>query len=120
MANAPKVLEKKITTVLQAWRQFRPDKTFSGLTLEEFEAIVKPSQDVRKKMGALETQLQSLIATRNTCDRVTLDVIQKVASSVKGDLEEGDDGGFYGALGYVRKSERKCGLVRRKKPAPEA
>lgn len=47
-----------------------------------------------------------------------LALIGLVVNAVKGDPEEGEDGEFYEALGYVRKSERKSGLSRGKKPAP--
>jgi hypothetical protein len=37
-------------------------------------------------------------------------------SAVKADPEEGPDGELYGAMGFVRRSERKSGL--RRFPAP--
>lgn len=38
--------------------------------------------------------------------------VQLVVNAVRGDPDEGEDGEFYDALGYVRKSERKSGLRR--------
>jgi len=40
-----------------------------------------------------------------------------LVNAVKGDPTEGEDGVFYEALGYVRKSERRSGLSRSKKLA---
>ena len=118
MANAPKIVEQKLATFLKAWKDIRPDKAFGGLSLEQFEAIVKPSQDVRARMHDLQLELKGLIALRNTSDKTTLQAISDVANSVKGDRTEGADGELYGALGYVRKSERKRGLTRKKKKLP--
>ena len=118
MADGPQKLENKYELVIKAWKQFRPDKSFQGVTLEQFEALVKPSQDIRARMAALQAELDGTVATRTTCDQVTRKAIRNLVNTVKGDPDEGEDGEFYGALGYVRQSERKHGLTRKKKQPP--
>jgi hypothetical protein len=49
---------------------------------------------------------------RDVADKASVAAIQLVVNAVKGDPEEGEDGEFYEALGYVRKSERSSGLHR--------
>jgi hypothetical protein len=38
--------------------------------------------------------------------------------AVAGDPAYGNDSPLYGAMGFVRKSEKKSGLTRKKKPQP--
>lgn len=113
MADAPKVLEEKLETILTAWRQLRPEKAFNGMSLAQFEEITQPSRDCRARMCDLEMQLRGLIATRATSDEAAWQAISRLANSVKGDPSEGEDSDFFGALGYVRKGERKRGLTRK-------
>ncbi len=40
----------------------------------------------------------------------------KVGTGVAGSPDYGDDSPLYGAMGFVRKSEKKSGLTRKKKP----
>lgn len=41
-----------------------------------------------------------------------------VGNGVRGDAAYGDDSLLYGAMEFVRKSERKSGLTRKTKPPP--
>ena len=43
-----------------------------------------------------------------------------MVNGVKGDPDFGEDSDLYEAMGYVRKSERKSGLTRKKKTPPPA
>lgn len=54
----------------------------------------------------------------NEVNEVTLKGVnvQKVSMSVAGDPAYGNDSPLYGAMGFVRKSEKKSGLTRKKKP----
>ena len=40
--------------------------------------------------------------------------MRSIVHGVKGDLEEGEDGELYAAMGFVRKSLRSSGLTRRR------
>ncbi len=102
---------------MNAWQTLRPEKSFAGLSLEQFKAKIKASLDARAAIAALENQLLAAQNQRDDADKASLATIALVVNAVKGDPEEGEDGEFYEALGYVRKSERKSGL-RRGKLAP--
>jgi len=114
MAATPKDSLEKINAVTNAWETLRPDKTFAGMTLAQFKAKVKPSLDARAEIGTLESQLVAAQNKRDDSDAAAITAIQFVVNSVKGDPAEGEDGEFYEALGYVRKSERSSGLHRGK------
>jgi len=120
MPNNPKQSEARITEVLNAWETLRPAKTFAGFTLAQFKAKVKTSTDARVSIGALENQLMAAQNQRDEADKASMAAISLVVNAVKGDPEEGEDGELYEAMGYVRKSERKSGLSRGKKPVPVA
>lgn len=113
MSTSKRTLER-ITDVTRGWENLRPTKQFSGLTLEQFKAAVKPSLDIRAEMADLESRLLALAARRAAADEMSLATVQSVVHGVKGDREEGEDGELYEAMGFVRKSQRLSGLTRRR------
>jgi hypothetical protein len=121
MPLAPKKTEVRLNETLNAWQTLRPNKAFGGMTLDQFKARLKPSFDSRATIAALDNQLLAAQNQRDDADADSLAAINLVVNSVKGDPQEGEDGEFYEALGYVRKSERKSGLRRGKvRPAVAA
>lgn len=116
MPAAPKIIEEATTRILQAWETLAADKTFAGMSLAQFKTKVKPSFDARETIAALEQQLTAALNQRDDADRETQRLTSLVVNAVKGDPEFGEDSDLYEAMGYVRKSERKTGLTR-KKPA---
>ncbi|MEJ1962639.1 MAG: hypothetical protein WDO56_14280 [Gammaproteobacteria bacterium] len=104
----------RITSVTRGWANLRPNKQFSGLTLEKCNEIVKPSLDIRAEQAELESRLRALDARLAAADAVSLATVQSVVHGVKGDLAEGDDGELYEAMGFVRRSQRSSGLTRRR------
>lgn len=117
MADSPKVIEDRYTRILNAWRTLAPDKTFGGMTLAQFETQVGKSDAVREKLDQLDDQLKQEQANRQSEDEKTLKNCDAVVKSVVADPEYGDDSALYEAMGYVRKSERKSGLTRKKTEA---
>jgi len=107
----------KINQVITAWETLRPAKTFAGLTLAQFKTTVQPSIDTRATIESLKDQLAAGQSQREDADEASIDTILLVVNAVKGEPTEGEDGELYEAMGYVRKSERRSGLSRGKKPA---
>lgn len=116
----PKQSEKRLKTVLNAWETLRPTKTFGGFTLEEFRTKIQPSASTRATIVTLDNQLVAAQNQREEADKESLAAVALVVNSVKGDPTEGEDGELYEAMGYVRKSERRSGLRRGKRPAAAA
>ena len=108
----------KITRTLQAWETLRPKKSFAGMTLHQFKATVQPALDVRAPIAGLRDELKDKLKKRQEADGVAITACLNVANAVRGDVEEGEDSGFYKALGYIPKSERRSGLHRNITPLP--
>jgi hypothetical protein len=109
--------EAKINQVVTAWESLRPEKTFAGLTLAQFKTAIQPGIDAHDRVEALKDQLTACQTERGELLEEALHTIMRVVNAVRSDVDEGEDGAFYEALGYVRKSERKSGLSRGKRPA---
>lgn len=118
MSN-PKRTEGRMNAILHAWKSLRSDKPFAGMALAEFEEKIKPSRDTRDQIAALQSQLDAATTRRDAADDETERLCKLVINSVKGDVAEGSDGELYGAMGFVRDSERDSGLTRRSGDTPE-
>ncbi|MFA6287418.1 MAG: hypothetical protein WC661_08525 [Opitutaceae bacterium] len=116
--NKPQESLDKIDIVENAWKTLRPAKTFAGFTLEQFQAKLKPSRDARAEIARLDAETKAAQNRRDVADAESLKVIDRVVKSVVADEDEGDDGDLYETMGYVRKSEARSGLTRRKAVAP--
>ena len=114
----PKRVANKLQKVIDAWTTLRPAKTFAGMTLEQFEAQVKPSLDARGQLTTLQSQTTDSRTQRRQSDGASLDLAQLVVNSVKGDPAEGENGSLYAAMGYVPKSARRSGLTRKGQTTP--
>ncbi|MEN9575249.1 MAG: hypothetical protein RL514_3104 [Verrucomicrobiota bacterium] len=119
MAN-PKETGDWLAKLVKAWKENAAEKQFAGMTLAQFEAKVKPSFDARDAVAGLEAKLVTALNTREDADKLSVPEAQLVVNSVKGDPNFGEDSSLYEAMGYVRKSERKSGLKKGKKPTPPA
>lgn len=115
MAKSPKDNLDRINTASAAWSNLRPEKTFAGMTLDQFREKIAPSLATRSTIARLENELVAAQNQRDDADRVALEAMQLVVNAIKGDPDEGEDGELYEAMGYVRKSERKSGLSRKAK-----
>lgn len=111
-SSKPSKTEQRMSAIHDAWKTLRPAKTFAGMTLAEFEARIKPSQDTRTELAALNDQVDAAILRRDKADDETDRLVKLVVNSVKGDVDEGTDGELYKAMGYVPDSERDSGLTR--------
>ena len=105
----------RIRETLSAWNENAPDAKFADMTLEEFETAVQPPITIRKDIVTLAKKLSSKKTKRADADKAAGDVLELVINSVRGTPGFGPDSAMYRACGYVRKSERKSGLTRKKK-----
>ena len=105
----------RFTRMIEAWEKYAANRNFGGLTLAQFKALAQPAFDVRKQIKALDDQMLDLINIRNGADEDCAAKAKLVVNSVVGDVDFGPDSSLYEAMGYVRESERKTGLTRKKK-----
>ena len=117
MAGSPKDYGDKIANVLKAWKDVCPTKSFAGMTLAQFTTKVQPSLDARTHLDSLEDQRIAAETDRDNADVESMKQVNLVVNAVKGDPTEGEDGEFYAAMGYIRKSDRASGKTNKKKSA---
>ena len=103
--------------IVSAWTEFAQNASFAGMTLEAFKQAAASSVLVRSSMESAKTNLKGGIALRKAADAVTLDLLNRVVSSVKGEAGFGNDCPLYRALGYKPASERRS-AKRASAPAP--
>src|SRR5437868_15435562 len=115
MANTPKKNEDKMLKVKNAWKNLAEEKTFGGMTLAQFETQVNASLAPRQRLDEIDDEKMEQQALRESEDEVTLGKIELVVAGIIADPAYGSDSALYEACGYVRKSERKSGLTRKKK-----
>jgi hypothetical protein len=116
----PKKVAEKLQSVIDAWTTLRPTKSFAGMTLEQFKAKVQPSLDTRSSLTTLRSQATDHLTQRQLSDDASIGLAQLVVNSVKGDVEEGENGSLYAAMGYVTKNARQSGLTRKGQTTPPA
>ena len=117
MATSPKDSEEKMLKILNAWKTLAPNKTFGGFKVSEYEAQVNKSLAPRTRLDQLEDERLQEIASREAEDAVMMKDAQFIVNGVLADPEFGDDSALYEAFGYVRKSDKKSGLTRKKSAA---
>ena len=113
--ESPKANEDKYAKIEDSWAQQAPDAAFGGMTLVQFRTRIKPSKDTRTTVKSLEDQLNVAQNNRETADVDTMAAVDLVVKGVVGDPTFGDDSALYEGMGYIRKSQRKSGLTRKKK-----
>lgn len=118
MPNNPEGFKAKLDKVIKAWGDKAPKASFGGMTYTDFQTAVKPSYDARVKIDQGEQMIQDGTNEREDADVVSNDKLLLVVNAVKGDPAYGEDSDLYEGMGYIRKSERKSGLTRKKNTPP--
>ncbi|HEY0944590.1 MAG TPA: hypothetical protein VGD81_04955 [Opitutaceae bacterium] len=104
---------KRLTTIIDAWTNLSPAKSFAGMTLAEFEVAIAASVEVRSRLVSANERAAAARVDRDNADRRTMPILDRVVAAVVADRTEGNDSVLYAAMGYVRKSDRRSGLTRR-------
>jgi hypothetical protein len=112
--KAPKQTEKKLRDFLKAWKDLASTKTIGDMTLAQAEEALKPSFDTRSEITEGENLLLSRINGRETADKNSLKLMNRLINAIKADATLGEDSDLYEAVGYVRASERRTGKRRGK------
>jgi hypothetical protein len=119
MAKSPKANMEKLERVLTAWQTISNDKRFGGMSVNDFESFVNASRNSRVLINTIEDQKTEALAQRESNDEIGLGKLELVVAGVLADPTEGANSALYEAMGYVKKSDRKSGLTRKKKvPKP--
>lgn len=106
--------------VATAWELSAKDKTFGGLTLDEYKAQIAKCKAKRETLAQLETLRSSGVKERMLEDESLTEVTYRVVDGVKCAPEHGRNSPLYRAMGYVPYDERRSGLTRKRtEDAPE-
>ena len=114
MARSPKYNEKKMMEILNAWRTLAADKTFGDMTFAQYETQVNKSLAPRQRLIEIEDEKIEQQTLRGSEDETTLGKVELIVAGVIADPAFGSDSALYEAMGYIRKSDRKSGLTRKK------
>ena len=116
MAKGQKSKYEQVKQILAGWKKVRPSKVLDGQTVDQFTTNkLKACNDARDNFESLKLQLVAASNARDKADDAAYVAAQDIVKAVRADKTEGgDDGDLYEAMGFVRKSERKSGLSRRK------
>lgn len=103
-----------LETTAAALREFAPDTAFGGVKLADFEPFVETCRKDRDDIVDHDNLGKGLIVKRENDDDTALGKRELIVNGVIGDPNFGPDSALYEALGFVRKSDRKSGLTRKK------
>lgn len=114
MAINIKRIKEDCDQMSAGWEQ-AADVEFNGIKKADFDAK-------RTAADALEAEIDQDEAALKAKKDVFIDMHKdldsdrsRVGKGVAGHKDYGDDSPLYGSMGFVRKSERKSGLTRKKK-----
>ena len=110
-----KEIKEQCNIMYDAWFEGAKSDKFNGIDIDSFKADIDAAAVADAEIGDLEAQLK---IKRDIRDGKYADLNQKrskIGQGVVGTASYGDDSPLYGAMGFVRKSERKSGLTKKKK-----
>jgi len=111
----PKGNETVFARGLRALRNNAPDTKFKGKGLADFSAQVERCMASRHRLEDLGSATGIELVVRETEDETALAMLDDIIDGVIGHEDFGDDSALYEELGFVRKSQRKSGLTRKRK-----
>ena len=118
MPSRNKQIRDRVTTMNNAWKQGAPTAVFRGISQTVFQTDINAAAAEEQEIANLEAQIQ---LKRTSVDerykKLNEDSI-KVRDGVEGHEDFGSDHPLVEAMGFVRASERKSGLTRKKGGAP--
>ena len=116
----PNVDNKKVREACNkmndAWLEGAPSAKFNGIAQDAFQADIEAAAADDAAIADLRSELNMKIDVRDDKYKALDQKRSKIGQGVAGDPAYGDDSPLYGAMGFVRKSEKKSGLTRKKKP----
>lgn len=117
MANVDvKGIRQKCNVMNDAWVEGAPSVNFNGIKQSDFQTAIEAADADDQAIEDLEIELKMKRDERDDKYKALDQQRSKVGQGVAGSPDYGNDSPLYGAMGFVRKSEKKSGLTRKKKP----
>lgn len=111
-----KVVREKCRVMNDAWVEGAPVVEFYGITQAHFLAGITAGAVDDVEIADLQAELKMKREVRDDKYVALNDKRSKVGLGVAGSAAYGNDSPLYGAMGFVRKSDRASGLTRKTKP----
>jgi len=114
MSVAVKRIKERVLRILNAWNEIAPNVLkFRKTAKADFQAKIAAGQAVEDEIVALRVQLKAKEDERDMIYASLDDDGVDIRKGVDGHEDYGTDSPLYGAMGFVRDSERDSGLTRR-------
>ena len=111
-----KRIKEKTIRIQNAWNEGAADVSeFRNTTKANFDADIIAAQAVDDEIANLKAQIKMKEDDRDDRYAKLADDAIDIAEGVRGHKDYGSDSPLYGAMGFVRKSEKKSGLTHKKK-----
>lgn len=108
-----KEIKERVTRMNDGWAEGAPTVAFSGVEQTEFADDIAAAAAIDKRLADLYAQEEMIRAEQETAYSNLNAKSVRVANGVRGDQNYGPDSPLYGAMGFVRNSERASGLTRK-------
>ena len=111
-----KSIRDKCNVMNEAWIEGAQGVTFYGITQTDFQNFITAVAAEEAAIADLESELKTKRDARDNKYVALNDKRIKIGHGVAGSPDYGNDSPLYGAMGFVRKSDRASGLTRKTKP----
>jgi len=116
MPTQTKRIRERVNRMNDAWSQGASTVVFGGITQTQFDTKIKAAATVDQEIDDMEAALVLKKQFRDGLYEELNDDSVKIVAGLKGDPAFGDDHPLLDAMGFVRDSQRKSGLTRKKEP----
>jgi len=100
---------KRVEKILSAWQSQAPEDSFYGMSLQEFEDVVRSAKEVRERLEVLKRETLALIHNRALLDKKCHALANGVVFAVRADPQHGANSPLYSLMGYVLESDKTTG-----------
>ena len=111
-----KRIREQCNVMNDAWFEGAKAITFNGITQGVFLTAIEAAAAKDAAIADREAELKMMRDVRDDDYKALDQQRSKVGLGVAGSPDYGNDSPLYGAMGFVRKSDKKSGLTRKKKP----
>ena len=109
------MIKKRAVKMNDAWKEGAPDVEFMDVSQTELNTKITNIETKEQTLDDLRAQVKMLEDEISDDYGELDDTIIDVGNGVRGSKAYGDDSPLYGAMGFVRKSDRASGLTRKTK-----
>lgn len=108
-------IKKRAVQMDDAWKEGAPSVEFMSVKQTDLNGKITNIETKEQTLDERRAQVK-ILEDEILDDYAELDdTLVDVGNGVRGNKDYGDDSPLYGAMGFVRKSERASGLTRKRK-----